>query len=349
MSNPLVTVLIPVYNAGEYLKESIESILAQTYEDFELIIINDGSTDSSQQVIDLFNDHRIISKTNPSNIGLVGTLNKGIDLAKGKYIVRMDQDDISTPDRLVEQVQFMESNPEIGLAGTLLETIGNRNEKVNFLCSDEEIRFRLLFSTYIRHPSVIIRKKVLDDYHLKYRPEFPHVEDHDLWVRMAEHCQLAIMPKVLLKYRVHDNNTVATEQKTQSIVETKIRKRQLEQMGINISDSEMDLFNKFVCTIKLETNQYLRGSVERTQGNIESLGSLLKKIIDGNNKVQNVSPKILNTTFASKYWDQVAISSHLGLFAIKHYIKKGFLKYHNPGMIVLLRVFVKSLVKKEYI
>ncbi len=123
--NPKVTVLMPVYNAEKYLKTAIESILKQTFSDFELLIINDGSTDGSEEIIRSFNDKRIRLFNNEQNLGIIKTLNKGLNLAKGEYIIRMDADDISLPDRLELQVKYMEENPGIGISGTQARIFGD--------------------------------------------------------------------------------------------------------------------------------------------------------------------------------------------------------------------------------
>jgi glycosyltransferase involved in cell wall biosynthesis len=129
-TNPLVTVLMPVYNGEEFLHEAIESILKQTYLNFELLIINDGSTDSSENIILSYPDTRIRYIKNESNIKLIATLNNGFALAQGKYIVRMDADDYSVKERLQKQVAFMEANPEVTLAGSWFETIGDEPSRV---------------------------------------------------------------------------------------------------------------------------------------------------------------------------------------------------------------------------
>ena len=117
--NPKVTVLMPVYNCEKYLRESIESILNQTFKDFEFLIINDGSSDKSAEIVESYNDNRINFVQNEKNIGLAASLNRGLDIAKGEYIARMDADDISLPERLEKQVRFMETNPQIGICGQL--------------------------------------------------------------------------------------------------------------------------------------------------------------------------------------------------------------------------------------
>src|SRR5688572_768328 len=130
---PLISVLMPVYNAGPYLKESIESVLAQTYDNFEFLIINDGSTDSSEKEILSYNDVRIHYVKCETNSGLIATLNQGLALATGKYIVRMDADDICRPQRFEKQVRFMENHPEIGICGCCADVIDRKDVKMKYM------------------------------------------------------------------------------------------------------------------------------------------------------------------------------------------------------------------------
>ena len=165
MSNsPLVSIVVPVYNAQNYLHETIESVLLQTYEKFELIIVNDGSTDNSEKIVRQFQkkDKRIILR-NFKNSGIASALNNGIQIAKGKYIARLDADDISLPHRIKKQVEFMEANPSVDVCGSWVEIFGEFND--NFICkfptNDKQLKTKLLFSVPFAHPSVIIKHKLL--------------------------------------------------------------------------------------------------------------------------------------------------------------------------------------------
>jgi glycosyltransferase involved in cell wall biosynthesis len=183
---PKITVLMPVYNGAKYLKEAIDSVLSQTFRDFEFLIIDDGSTDSSVEIIKSYNDQRIRLEQNDKNFGLIYSLNKGIDLTKNKYIARMDADDISLPDRLKIQFEFMESHFDIAVSGVYTITIGKVNGHTNkFFTEPEDIKANLLFNTSLEHPSVIIRKEILQKYNLFYNENFKHSEDFDLWERIS--------------------------------------------------------------------------------------------------------------------------------------------------------------------
>jgi glycosyltransferase involved in cell wall biosynthesis len=146
---PMVTVLMPVYNASCYLREAIGSILLQTLRDFEFIIVDDGSTDESRDIINSYPDTRIKVISHKTNLGLITALNTGIDNARGRYIARMDADDISAPERLEKQVEFMEMNSEIGVLGTWYETFGKENHKEGLPVDPAEVKCHLLFHSPI--------------------------------------------------------------------------------------------------------------------------------------------------------------------------------------------------------
>lgn len=207
MNRPLVSVVLSVYNAEKYIGEAIESILVQSYENFELIIINDGSTDKSLEIISAFNDNRILL-INRENKGLIASLNEGISRAQGAYIARMDADDIAMTERLAVQVDFMHKHPDIGICGTALHVFGeNTHEHVWKLpLEDKYIKAQLLFSSALAHPTVMMRKSLIDHYRLTYNPSFKHAEDYELWTRFSHYTKMANLPEVLLKYRVLEHS-----------------------------------------------------------------------------------------------------------------------------------------------
>src|SRR5690606_5902322 len=158
------SVILPAYNAELYLREAIDSVLTQTFNDFELIVLNDGSIDQTENIILSYDDSRIIYVKNEQNLGLIGTLNKGMALAKGKYIARMDADDICFPERFEKQVAFLENNKEYIICGTSAYRFHNDildRKAFNVPLSDESIRVRLLFNSGFIHPSVMFRADIV--------------------------------------------------------------------------------------------------------------------------------------------------------------------------------------------
>ncbi|MGA1868152.1 MAG: glycosyltransferase [bacterium] len=210
LEKPEVTVLMPVYNGARFLYEAIESILNQSFEDFDFLIINDASTDRSADIINSYRDPRIRVIHNHTNLKIAATLNKGIKLAFGEYIARMDCDDISLPQRLEKQFNFMENNPEIDILGTNLIRIDEDGHVFDkqpqlYPTSPGIIRWMIFFRCCIQHPTVMMRKRIFQELG-GYNPDIFHVEDYDLWLRASFTCKMANLPDKLIMYRIHNEN-----------------------------------------------------------------------------------------------------------------------------------------------
>jgi glycosyltransferase involved in cell wall biosynthesis len=206
MLTPIVSVVMSVFNGERYLDEAIESILSQSFSDFEFIAIDDGSTDGSGTLLEFYQkkDSRL-RVYHQDNRGLVESLNRGCGLAQGEYLARMDADDIAVPDRLSWQVSFLQQNPEIAVLGGAIERIdssGKSLEVKHYPVTDREIKAALLHTSALPHPAVLIRKETFRCVG-GYRAAFVDAEDYDLWLRISERWQLANLDRVLLKYRVH--------------------------------------------------------------------------------------------------------------------------------------------------
>ena len=208
---PKVTVIMPVYNGERYLDEAINSILSQSFTDFEFVIVDDGSDDRSWEIMQSFNDSRIRLERNEINMGLIAALNKGIKLAKGEYIARMDCDDVSLPDRLKMQVMFLDTNQDIGMVGTDFEMIASDGtawsppKLFNVSTEPDFIEWGLYFNCYVCHPSVMVRKTVYS-YLGGYRDEFIHAEDYDFFLRAVSYTKIANLPYIMCKLRKHERN-----------------------------------------------------------------------------------------------------------------------------------------------
>lgn len=200
--DPMITVLMPVYNVASYIKEAIESVLNQSYYDFELLIIDDASTDATVNQILEFSDSRIELIKKPKNLGLIDSLNLGIKLAKGEYIARMDGDDISTPDRFQKQLNVLLSNPEIKVCGCWLQRFGNHGKIIKHKEFHEEIVAELLMQCSMSLGAVMFEKKALESY--SFDEDKKHVEDYDFWSRVSWICKLYNLQEVLYHYRSHD-------------------------------------------------------------------------------------------------------------------------------------------------
>jgi glycosyltransferase involved in cell wall biosynthesis len=206
-SSPFVSVVMPVYNGEKYLREAIESILAQTFRNFELIAVDDGSTDGSASILASYRqqDERIVILTHSQNQGIVSALNWGLEIGQGKYIARMDADDISLPERLERQVEFLETHPQVGILGSeaiFMDLQGQEIARMVRPRDDLSIRWMSLLANVFFHPTVMIRRAVLTEYSLCYQPGIQSGQDYDLWVHMLEHTQGANLDQPLVRYRV---------------------------------------------------------------------------------------------------------------------------------------------------
>lgn len=229
---PRVSVILPVYNAEAHLREAIDSILNQTFRDFELLIYNDGSSDGSEQIIKSYGDERIIYKPLPENKGLIYVLNQGLTEATGEYLARMDADDQAFPERFKKQVEFMDMHPEIGVCGTQLKLIDD-GKPILKPCDDEDLRWWIFKGAPLAHPSVVIRNSVLKTHGLQFDPNAYVAEDFDLWWRMAFHCKLANLPDCLLAYRVHDLQESSSKSKIQYENHRKSLENFISELGLS--------------------------------------------------------------------------------------------------------------------
>jgi len=219
MKDSKVTVLMSVYNGEKYLREAIDSILNQTFRDFEFLIINDGSTDRTMEILRSYHDRRIKIINNERNMGLTKSLNKGLKMARGEYIARMDADDISMPDRLKKQVDFLDAHQDYAVVGTFVKIL-NKDSEVIYLperpIEDTEIRGFLKRDNCIAHGSVMIRKTCLLDVGL-YDELMERSQDYELWLRLSEKYRLANIPNYLYMWRRHKENIEAKYIKEQKI------------------------------------------------------------------------------------------------------------------------------------
>ena len=216
MSNTIrISVLLPVYNAENFIAHSVQSILHQTESNFELLIIDDCSTDGTCLILESFKDSRITIYKKERNTGYTESLNWGINLAKGKYIARMDADDWSYPERFQKQYDFLEANPDIAICGTDAHVM-HSDFKFNYPLDNDAIRTNLLFGSSLIHPSIMGQRKFFADF--MYDPSKEPAEDYDLFVRLAIAGEkLANLKEVLLKYRAHKGQVSSTSKNKQKI------------------------------------------------------------------------------------------------------------------------------------
>ena len=211
---PKISVLIPVYNTGEeHLREAVDSVLAQTFADFELIIVNDASTDPAvERVVLSYNDPRIRYHVNPANLGISGTRNRLIELARGEYLAVMDHDDISLPQRFEKEAAYLDAHPDVGVISCSIEVVepGKRFVR-DYPKTDSAIKLTLVTEFVLSHSASMIRKSVLEKSGVRYEERFSPAEDYALWCRLIPHTNFHSLPEVLFRYRVHEASTSAVQ------------------------------------------------------------------------------------------------------------------------------------------
>ena len=210
---PRVTVLMSVYNGERFLWEAIDSILSQTFNDFEFVIVDDGSTDGTSTLLAAEHDPRIRIVRNDKNLGLQRSLNIGLELACGHYVARLDADDIAMPDRLEKQVCFLDNHPEIGILGTACRLINVNGQHLGvsqYPLGDVQIRWRSLLTNPFAHPTVMVHREVLTQHGLRYNHDLHATEDYDLWTRVLKFTRGANLSEPLIKRRVHQGSLCIT-------------------------------------------------------------------------------------------------------------------------------------------
>ena len=194
---------MPVYKTAAFLKEAMDSVLSQTFIDFELIVLNDCSPDNSEEILDGYDDPRIVRYKGKENHGLANVLNVGMGLAKGKYIARMDSDDISLPKRLERQVSFLEAHPEVDLCSCGMKLFGANDGTWVRELDPEKVKITALFFSPVLHASSVWRKESFDRFKLRFRQERVPAEDYDMWCRaLLNGLRLVNLPDVLYLYRI---------------------------------------------------------------------------------------------------------------------------------------------------
>lgn len=246
-----VTVLMSVYNGELFLREAIDSILAQTYPNFEFVIYDDCSTDNTLKIIQSYDDPRIIYRRNTTNKGLTANLADGVSRSKSKYIARMDADDIAYPDRFEKQVEWMEQHPEISIMGTPVNYFYNipGDGGVAFQPQDDAtIKATLFISFTLMHPSIIIRRKDLVSRNINYNPQYRYSQDHALYFDcILVGLQFANMPEPLLYMRAHKGSISRHLHGPQQECSMKIRRNFMRVTGIDAGcdENEIEVYNTF--------------------------------------------------------------------------------------------------------
>lgn len=245
MSQPLVSIIMSVYNTEKYVEQAIQSILDQTHTNLEFIIIDDGSTDRSDEIMRAYTDPRIVYAPNEGNKKIVYSFNKGLDLAKGDYIVFLGSDDYSIPERLAKQVAFLQQNKEVGFVGSDVRFVNMRGEysdnQISYHATPFEVEVIMLFKNFFCASAVMFKREAIGD--LRFDPEFPVAEDYDLYLRIFERgWKPANIQEPLTIYRIHDFNITYTAKDLVIEKDFKILRRQLQRLGVEYDDKALRFY-----------------------------------------------------------------------------------------------------------
>ena len=248
---PEISVVLPVYNGERYLGEALDSILGQTLHDFELIAVDDGSTDATAEILDACarRDRRVRVLEQP-HLGLIAALNRGLDASSGDYVARMDADDVSLEFRLERQLQFMKAHPSVGVCGAWIRFFGAA-PSVEWRTAPDHgtLVSSLLFESSLAHPTVMLRRELFGP-GLRYDPSFPHSEDYDLWERASRSTRLANVQEVLLLHRIHDSQVTKTRSNELQASARAVRARQFARLGVEPDEKEARLHNE-ICLFEV--------------------------------------------------------------------------------------------------
>ena len=218
MTHPKVSVLMPVYNTKEeYLREAIESILNQTFTDFEFLILDDCPKNNREKIVKSFNDCRIKYFKNDKNMGITPSRNKLLKMARGEYLAVMDHDDISLPKRFEKQVEFLDTHPRVGVVGCQYMRIVSHKQNAYPIKHSGIVNGILQGSCFILHPASMIRKQVLLKNNVEYEEMYSPCEDFMLWARLIKYTKFYNLPEILFQYRDHSENTSSLQAKLMAI------------------------------------------------------------------------------------------------------------------------------------
>jgi len=255
--DPTISVLLPVRNGADFIEECLESVFAQTFKDFECLVINDGSTDETAVLVKKNKDIRLRSFELKPGRGVPGALNFAILQTRGKYLARVDADDILHPQRFEKQVRYMEEHPEIGVLGSWAACFGSNKHLIQPPADHAGIVQKLLFDTALFHPTVLIRRSIFEKQPCFYNEKYPYTEDVELWLRLAHKTRFANLQEHLVRRRLHRGMSTYRNKKKMQYLIFKLRKKlvtefvQDERLGRDILEQMDRVFaNNFQGTFR---------------------------------------------------------------------------------------------------
>ena len=330
MKQPLISVIMSTYNEEKYIETSLKSLLNQTFKEFEIIIVDDASTDNTKQLIQGLQDERIHLICNEENRGLTKNLNKALKYVTGKYIARMDGDDIAFPTRFEKQVQYMEKHPETMLVSCYTKSFGD-SDLVFALPDDSEVlRVRMLVRPVYAHPGFMMRRELIEAGY-QYNEEYRTAQDYEFASRVAEKYKIGLVPEVLLLYRVHKKQISAKAGNQQFNNADKIRKHQLERLGIQLSETEWENYQDLVKESKVDSLE-----------SFDKVYKIIQKILQSNEKTKIYNSQVMEKTLKRMLYTWVIRNKNM-----KHILAfPKVCRYQMKDMLLFVGEVIRTIKEK---
>lgn len=330
--SPVVTVLMSIYNAEAYLRETMDSILGQTFTDFEFLIFNDGSTDTSAAIVRSYADPRIIFIDYEVNRGYCFNFNEGLAVARGRYLARMDGDDVAHPERLAKQVAYLEDNPGVGLCGSAVRYIGASSGIVELPVDNQIIRQTLWLRNAFFHPAIIMRVSILHTHSLRYNVDYEPAEDYKLWTEMSMVTEVHNLPDVLLDYRIHPHQISRQQSLKQQQVTAQIRQEQMSHLGIELRPEQIATFQ--LLTIN-------DGWPTLTTQDYHQIAALLRNLGEQAQRV-GIAPAVVYRVLSQQWGRILEAAWHYQITLLPLVLKQPFRDYLPP--VLLAKLTLKCLI-----
>ena len=337
IENPEISVIMPVFNSSKYLKEAMQSIMNQSFENFEFIILNDNSTDESLKIIKEFQliDKRIVLINKTENFGPSLLRNEGIEIAKAAFIAFMDADDVAVSQRFIKQIEVLKNNNDIGLCGSWFKLFGENIEDqiIRHYEFHDDLKINFLLECFIGNPTVMLKKSLLKD--LRFKNEYRVMGDYELWARFIQTTKFYNIQQVLVNYRWHQDNITKTTNVDRQKIHLSIQTSQLNDFGIDLNTPNLDCY-----FLSLEFKE--RQNHEKIKNIINSGKFLIEK----NLELKIFNQKILENKINNTICKLITKSKNYNINFLNYLLKHEFYFFKKLNIIDKIKVIFKSIFLK---
>ena len=331
---PCVSVVLPVYNVAPYIEATIASILKQTFTDFELLVLDDCSTDDTASRVQSIRDPRLRFIQNPRNLGRAGTDNAALSHVRGKFIAKMDGDDLCHPERLTRQVAFLESNPNVNVVGAWIQNFGASTYLNRYPASPDVAQVLTLFTLPTGNPAVMLRTSLFRDQGLAYDDALRQTEDYDFFARYVRELRVASLPEPLIQYRVlpYTNAAKTNILAERATVSDEVRARLLTDWGLAYSARELQVYNTIA-------------TLERPLGDVSlaEVETWLQRLIQYNEEQPLFEPTALRQGLGGRWFEVCYTHSQPHLGSISKFKRSSLATYFSPSGRQWLKLWMKAM------